>query len=471
MLAFPNLPGALTGGATPLHENVGALLAAAAAFAPDARRWLEAYGALLDGRPAAAIRTLHRAGSESSTSDLVRLEALARGRGRDPRGGLRLLAAGFEDGSAAPADRAVAALLEAQRSRLEPANEHVDALQSATPDDPVVYYLRALLNASADDWIPAIVSASRAAALAPGWLEARLTLGYFMIRAEQTNPALTVLQTTASAWPDDFQARYRLGSLYKLLADQLRFRLTALAESARPEQVPVALWRRRVTANEVLAKRIAELAAAEYAYARVRRPGDVRTRWQLADVLRTAGRPAEAHVLFSRLGEQDPAQWIYPFRRGALDLAAGDSEAAIDRLRHALRLRPDQADVLAVLGLALLDRGDADEAQRTLERATVFEPFNPAVHHNLGVARAALGDLDGAEHAWRRGLELRTFPLPRTHLTHTNLALLHHRRGDEAAARRAHRARIVRVPGLRAGDGGACRDRRTRALLGRVCRE
>jgi tetratricopeptide (TPR) repeat protein len=56
------------------------------------------------------------------------------------------------------------------------------------------------------------------------------------------------------------------------------------------------------------------------------------------------------------------------------------------------------------------------------------------VFNNLGVARARLDDLSGAERAFRRGLELRTFPLPRTHLLYTNLALMLARDGRSTAA-------------------------------------
>ena len=365
------------------------------------------------------------------------LLALALGNRGDPREGMRTLQARLNKGDESTLVRAAAALLELRRNRNEDAHKHLDAIFATAPEDALAWYIRGLAFSYDNDFANAVDALGHAVIAAPEWLDARLTFGYLLIRGQQTNPALQVLQNTAEAWPTVFVARYRLGSLYKLLVDQIRYQLAASAESPRPPHIPIDNWQRQLQGFRAQVRDIASLAHAEYIYALSLRPWDQRTMWQLAEVLRVIERGDEAVALLDTLAAREPSSWIYPYRAGSINLALDRPVDAVSALVRAHHVKPDQADVLKTLGQAYLRLGEDEIAAWQLELANAFEPFNPAVYHNLGVARARLNDIESAERAWQRGLELRTFPLPRTHLTHTNLAILYYRDGRLAQARHA----------------------------------
>jgi Flp pilus assembly protein TadD len=210
-------------------------------------------------------------------------------------------------------------------------------------------------------------------------------------------------------------------------------------------------WRLLVNAYAKRARDIADRAYGEFVYALARKPGDERTVWQIAETLRVLGRYPEAQELFLSLTKRNPNEWLYPYRGAVVTLANNEFSGnqltiAIELLHAAHSRRPDQADVLNALGFALLKARRPAEARAQLEKANAFEPFNPAAFNNLGIARAQLDDLAGAERAFRRGLELRTFPLPRTHLLHTNLALVLAKKGQRYAAMAAARSALHVFP-------------------------
>ena len=102
-----------------------------------------------------------------------------------------------------------------------------------------------------------------------------------------------------------------------------------------------------------------------------------------------------------------------------------------------LVLAPAQGDLYLALGMAYVRAGRMADAIDAFQRGTIYEPFSPALYTNLGAAYATRHEYGAARVALRRSLELSTFPLPRVHLTHTNLALVHlkdGRKGDGVKA-------------------------------------
>lgn len=76
--------------------------------------------------------------------------------------------------------------------------------------------------------------------------------------------------------------------------------------------------------------------------------------------------------------------WLY--YGGALD-QAGDWPAAKTALQKAVRLAPDQPEVLNHLGYAMLERGDdLAEATKLIARASTLDPDNVAITDSLGWA-------------------------------------------------------------------------------------
>jgi Flp pilus assembly protein TadD len=106
--------------------------------------------------------------------------------------------------------------------------------------------------------------------------------------------------------------------------------------------------------------------------------------------------------------------------RGFLD--AADYESSLSAAREGLRSAPDDVELLVLAGRAGVEV-ESDDAVEYLRRATELAPENAAAWHHLGEALAAEGAMDDAEAAFRRAVELDPDDqLALTHLGHTALA-------------------------------------------------
>lgn len=74
--------------------------------------------------------------------------------------------------------------------------------------------------------------------------------------------------------------------------------------------------------------------------------------------------------------------------------------------RDILREHPGNADALHFLGVIFAQRGDPAAAVDTIRRAIALRPDDPAFHSNLGKALGETGNLDAAIASLRRALEL-----------------------------------------------------------------
>ena len=78
---------------------------------------------------------------------------------------------------------------------------------------------------------------------------------------------------------------------------------------------------------------------------------------------------------------------------GLAHLRAGESRAAISRLRQALEIKPDFAPARYRLGIALMETGEAEAATRELEEFLRLEPGNPKALRWLETVQTPIGDL------------------------------------------------------------------------------
>src|SRR5438445_209708 len=83
---------------------------------------------------------------------------------------------------------------------------------------------------------------------------------------------------------------------------------------------------------------------------------------------------------------------------------AGNLDAAEQLYQQALALRPDWADGLNTLGLALDSGGDFDGGLACYRRAVELKPDGPEALNNLGMALLEQGDAAGAVALLRRSL-------------------------------------------------------------------
>jgi tetratricopeptide (TPR) repeat protein len=97
----------------------------------------------------------------------------------------------------------------------------------------------------------------------------------------------------------------------------------------------------------------------------------------------------------------------------AADFAAGERPVFVQQeslelevIRGQLAQQPDDPDMLAALGDALLREGRAGEAVAAFSRAAELHPEDWAAAFALGTARRQSGDVAGALASWRRALAL-----------------------------------------------------------------
>jgi Flp pilus assembly protein TadD len=129
-------------------------------------------------------------------------------------------------------------------------------------------------------------------------------------------------------------------------------------------------------------------------------PGDPQALTVLADLLSEGGQYDEAVAVLDRLvagAGQGPTAWRYLFLRGASLERAGRWPAAQADLQRALKLKPDEPEVLNYLGFAWVDRGEhLKEGLQLLEKAVALKPESGAIIDSLGWAHYRLGDYDKA---------------------------------------------------------------------------
>lgn len=169
---------------------------------------------------------------------------------------------------------------------------------------------------------------------------------------------------------------------YRLLRDRLAARLAAPAvRESRRGRAPAWAW---PTAGLAAA---AVIALTLVPALRERGAGDFPTGNDFADP-----DPASAGVAALRQGDEA--------------LARGDAERAVERYRLAVAFFPDQAEVRARLGLALMQSRRSAEAVTQLRLAVRGEPRLALARLYLGGALARAGRAPAGREQWRRFLAL-----------------------------------------------------------------
>lgn len=120
-------------------------------------------------------------------------------------------------------------------------------------------------------------------------------------------------------------------------------------------------------------------------------PNDARALVVYADLLRDDERFPEAIEALTRAIANTPEgeeRWSLHYERGAAEERAGDWPAAEADLQLALKLKPNEPEVLNYLGYGWADRGQhLTEALSMLEMAAALEPRSGAIVDSLGWAR------------------------------------------------------------------------------------
>jgi tetratricopeptide (TPR) repeat protein len=175
-------------------------------------------------------------------------------------------------------------------------------------------------------------------------------------------------------------------------------------------------------------------------------PKDVRPLDALGNILRSRERYAEARDYYTRaldlIGKPNKDNWPLYYARGvsnerlkdwqaaeadlkkALELSPEESsvlnylgyswvdqnlnlKTAMDYIRKAVRLKPDDGYYVDSLGWAYFRQGNIPAAVENLERAVELKPDDPVINDHLGDAYWAVGRKTEARYQWQQSLTLK----------------------------------------------------------------
>lgn len=236
-----------------------------------------------------------------------------------------------------------------------------------------------------------------------GAAQALLAPAATLIEAKQTQLALAYLRLTLRLDPTRDDAWVMVGDMMQSGGDVTAAR--AAYQKPKPGSAEYATaqaklaWTYQAADDKETALKLARAAAAS---------GDFESRVTLADLLRTNEQfPEAVKVMDGILAEQKTPDWRLLYARGvALERMGRWPEAQAD-LQAALKVRPDEPELLNYLGYSWIDRGEnLKEAMAMVEKAVAADPRSGAMVDSLGWAYYRLGDYKNAVEKLEQAVEL-----------------------------------------------------------------
>ncbi|MBL8643862.1 MAG: tetratricopeptide repeat protein, partial [Rhodospirillaceae bacterium] len=159
-------------------------------------------------------------------------------------------------------------------------------------------------------------------------------------------------------------------------------------------------------------------------------PGWLAPRLMLAKALQTVGRNSEALSVLRQTTQDLPEAADAWIKRGNLEHDMGDNAAAVFSYQRYIALKPDDANALNNLGVALRALNRFSDAITAYRKALAIAPHTGLVHANLGNALDAAGGAPEAEEHLREAVRL----MPQAVDARYNLAvhLVREEKPDEA---------------------------------------
>jgi Flp pilus assembly protein TadD len=239
--------------------------------------------------------------------------------------------------------------------------------------------------------------------LREGAAQALLAPSATMMAAKQTQLALGYLRLVLRLDPQRDEAWVMVGDLMQASGDTDAARAAyAHPKPSSPEystgQAKLA-WTYQTADDKETALKLARAAAAS---------GDTDARVTLADLLRANEQYAEAiQVLDGLIAESKAPDWRLLYSRGVANERLNRWPQAQADLRAALKLRPDEPELLNYLGYSLIDRGeDLKEATAMIQKAVAADPRSGAMVDSLGWALYRQGDYKKAVEKLEEAVEL-----------------------------------------------------------------
>lgn len=274
--------------------------------------------------------------------------------------------------------------------------------------DAIAIYDKGLANSPQNQALTAARARAAAGKAAPppvtlkqGAAAALIAPAASMMAARQTQNGLAYLRLALRLDPQRDEAWLMVGDTMLSAGDTEAARAAyAKPKPGSPEfaaaQAKLA-WSYQSAGDGETALKLARDAAAK---------GGLEAQVTLADLLRANDKFAESAEVLSGV-MTGPPDWRLLYARGVAYDRAGDWPKGEADLLAALKLRPDDSELLNYLGYSWIDRGQRlDEALGMVQRAVGENPRSGAMVDSLGWAYFRLGDYKKAVETLESAVEL-----------------------------------------------------------------
>jgi tetratricopeptide (TPR) repeat protein len=292
------------------------------------------------------------------------------------------------------ASLAYAGFLERRGRRAEAIKIYDEAL-ARTPDEPSLLTARGRAAAGkAPPPAPTIKVGAAQAILGPA---------SEMVAAKQNQFALAYLRLALRLDPKRDEAWVMVGDVLSGAGDNAAAREAYAKVKPGSEEFGAAqaklAWTYQNGGEKETALKLARAGAST---------GGVEARMTLADLLRADEQFADAaQVLSGLIGEAKSPDWRLLYARGVCYERLGRWPEAEADLKGALKLAPEEPELLNYLGYSWIDRGEhLKEALQMVERAVAADPRSGAMVDSLGWAYYRLGDYKKAVERLEQAVEL-----------------------------------------------------------------
>lgn len=299
----------------------------------------------------------------------------------------------------------LAARLDIESGRLEPAVAALRRAQESAPLDPEPDYLLGVISQRWQRYDDALAHYASAAGKNPNELAYVLAQSEMLVQLARPGEALALLQPRVVHFENSAAIRDAVGQL--------------LMQSGRPADAAEMFRQASILASEDLALR-QHLGLALYQAGNYREANEVLTSltaqepfaaradlWlALGECRLKLGRFVEARAAFetaSNLDPHQPAAWL-GIAKAALRL--NDLRRAEISIRKALVIDASAAEVQLALGYLRLKQERFEEARQALEKVLARGPADPATLCLLGLSWERLGQPERASECYLRALKL-----------------------------------------------------------------
>ena len=234
-----------------------------------------------------------------------------------------------------------------------------------------------------------------------------------VVRLRDWRDDYTIFKAALRVAPESVRVLFNFGAACEERGDD--------ASAIDAYEKAIAVWPDYADAHYNLAgvlarRKMLPAAIDHYREALRQQPGNVQYLVNLAHSLAALDRRDEAREFLHRAIGLDRRSVLAYTDLGAVELAAGDTRAALTAYAEAVRLEPANADYLRNLGVAQLEAHDPGAAA-TFRSALLVRPGDADLLDALGLALLDAGDTEGGISALRQAIATRPeHPVYRYHL-------------------------------------------------------